>query len=560
MFSFRGGRAVAFEAMDTGQNLADDMLVAGIIDGQRHAALIAAIPQEAESTDLAIAELAIGQGALLPSALEQQLARRLRAKLVQATTWSTTRYELDADPDGLAGIRETPIDVGPSIYLGVRTFYDDSHIDAVLARGRATYLRLLGEEAEAAAFFQLGAEERTFLSTLEPEISVNGVLHLGAIDPGDGWHLVCALVISGLAEVSEQRFSMASAAVTVRPTGPARSSAPPQQRHVPAPVSSVAPAAATAPPVAMAPQPPSARVAAVPVSAPVASPLAGRGPAPVSIPAQDRVPRESMVAPDRHSSAAPAPRSSIPARNPSHPSRSSEPSRPSVPASASSPPQSRSDKPRRRSRKMSVALQGLDRQLRGRKPTAGGARAVPSGPLSQPPASNPPGRDRSHVEQLIRMRQAAQSQGPRRPRGNPEELFGRYRDATRHQRFGAAADFMSQVMEIDPDNEVFEMHHLLAQLRAKRAKPEQLKRMKLLLREHVNEELQQGFVYYAMGHLALEEGNDELAEKCFRRASELDKSNRDAERYYRIVELKRKHAEEAKGNKIFGIEVGGKKG
>ena len=60
------------------------------------------------------------------------------------------------------------------------------------------------------------------------------------------------------------------------------------------------------------------------------------------------------------------------------------------------------------------------------------------------------------------------------------------------------------------------------------------------------------------GSSAKAEKKEDNADKFFRKAMELDKNNKDAERHVRLLELRKKSAASDAQNKIFGIEIGKK--
>jgi len=92
------------------------------------------------------------------------------------------------------------------------------------------------------------------------------------------------------------------------------------------------------------------------------------------------------------------------------------------------------------------------------------------------------------------------------------------------------------------------------------ASGEGITKLRATLREMITDDQYKKFAYYALGHLSLAEKREDAAEKFFRKAVELDRNNKDAERHLRVIELRRKSAaDEGKSNKIFGIEIGKKK-
>ena len=141
----------------------------------------------------------------------------------------------------------------------------------------------------------------------------------------------------------------------------------------------------------------------------------------------------------------------------------------------------------------------------------------------------------------------------------PLDLFRAAQDALQKQKFDRAHQLMARVCADAPDNATYRLYHQWAAFRANRLSVEELNKLRTSLREKISDEKLKAFAYYALGHIALVEKKDDVAERYFSKAIELDKENTDAVRHLRILELRRKAAENDKGNKFFGIEVGGRK-
>jgi len=140
------------------------------------------------------------------------------------------------------------------------------------------------------------------------------------------------------------------------------------------------------------------------------------------------------------------------------------------------------------------------------------------------------------------------------------DLMRSAQDALREQQFGRAQELLAKACEVEPANDLYKMYRLWAGFRASALQEADVATLRNLVRDKLGDEQLKGFAHYAMGHLMLVEKKDEAAEKFFRKAKELDKNNRDAERHVRLLELRRKSsASDAAGQKIFGIEIGGPK-
>jgi hypothetical protein len=248
-------------------------------------------------------------------------------------------------------------------------------------------------------------------------------------------------------------------------------------------------------------------------------------------------------------------------------------------------------------RKLSSALQRLERNLKdlrqstptatgtaaGTATSAGGATTTSvtaSGPTTVSAAPVPPRRmsgaatapldaaaSRAHVEQLLRMRygkrgdSAAQQPAAKQAEQGKSaaDLFRQAQDLMRDNQWPRAHEAMRKVCEIESSNEQYLMYQRWAALRANVLDEDGMSKFRLSLRDKLSDDVLGKFAYYALGHLALVEKKDDAAEKLFRKALELDKHNKDAERHLRIIELRRKSAQTQANNKIFGIELGKKK-
>ena len=133
-------------------------------------------------------------------------------------------------------------------------------------------------------------------------------------------------------------------------------------------------------------------------------------------------------------------------------------------------------------------------------------------------------------------------------------------DALREQQFGRAQALLATECAAEPANDLYKMYRLWAGFRANALQEADVATLRTLVRDKLGDEQLKGFAHYAMGHIMLVDKKDEAAERFFRKAKELDRNNRDAERHVRLLELrKRGSASDASGQKIFGIEIGGPK-
>jgi tetratricopeptide (TPR) repeat protein len=239
------------------------------------------------------------------------------------------------------------------------------------------------------------------------------------------------------------------------------------------------------------------------------------------------------------------------------------PSAPLVPETPPTPPGQRSPsaRPRRRPvRKLSTALQRLDRELkqvRGNPSAPQAAAQVAPAPAPAPDG----GHARAHIEQLLRRRAtAAMTQKPAPAAATTaSDEFRLAQDALRVEQFGRAYEHLRKACDAEPNNEIYSMFCMWAAFRANSLQADDVIKLRTALRARVSDDEHKAFAYYALGHVSLAEKRDDLAEKFFRKAIELNKNNKDAERHLRIIELRRKTAaSEQRANKIFGIEIGKK--
>jgi tetratricopeptide (TPR) repeat protein len=220
-------------------------------------------------------------------------------------------------------------------------------------------------------------------------------------------------------------------------------------------------------------------------------------------------------------------------------------------------------RPRRRpTRKLSTALQRLDRELKQARGNPSAPQpAAPAAPAPAPAQAPEGGHARAHIEQLLRRRATAamvQKSAAAAPTTASDE-FKLAQEALRDQQFGRAYEHLRKACDAEPNNEVYSMFCMWAAFRANILQGDDINKLRTALRARVSDDEHKAFAYYALGHISLAEKRDDLAEKFFRKAIELNKNNKDAERHLRIIELRRKTAaSEQRANKIFGIEIGKK--
>jgi hypothetical protein len=418
----------------------------------------------------------------------------------------------------------------------------------------------------------LDDNERELLEAFDPPSSVRSAIDRLAADSLEAHQLVAMLV---LAEHAEHASRPWSAPIEVPSQQRAARGPAPMGRYVttealpeerlgpivrPRPVAA-RPATPERPQPRVAPDTaaddyafaaPSEESAARPPSAPQRPPSA---------------PQRAPSAPQQRPASAPQPRAAAPSPAPAVRRPEPEPASP-----VRRPPEAR---PRR----LGAALKRLGKELETRRahtqqlvpdevPTGTPAKPSPGAPAqaaagAAPAAATP--AEANAVRELIRRRRAMVSQQARattekKPQpASPAELMRSAQDALRDQQFGRAQELLARACEAEPSNDIYKMFRLWAAFRANALQEGDLTTFKTLVREKMNDDLHKGFAYYAMGHVMLVEKKDDNAEKFFRKAMELDKTNKDAERHVRLLELRKKSAaSDNANNKIFGIEIGKK--
>jgi tetratricopeptide (TPR) repeat protein len=498
--------------------------------------------------------------------------------------------------------------------MGVRTFYDEERVRAVLGPEGALYARMTRPLPEVAAFFELEGEELSLLSDLCGDLEVASAIEQSSADSLEAWQLLCSLAQAGMIDLSGAPISpVGSSGVrsTRALTGSYTSRGGVREERVgsgsqarmpvvrqerAAPASEPQPVVARdqqARPGSQARMPAAREERAAPRSQPqtpaaqerqtrpgpqarMPAAARGEGATPSSQPRMPAARSEQTRAfgsvagqSTRYSSATmpgvrdeqisqPALSSSqrlpaatgAPAKNAaaSPAPRASQREAPTQQPEAAPPPRQR-----RRPRKLSTALKLLDRELKQLRPVT---------PVEvAPPAATPA---KAHIEQLRRMREAARSQQkpqPAEPIAPPTgaDFFRAAQEAMREQKFAKACEGMRKACEAEPNNEVYAMYCSWTEFRSNALRDDGVNKLRLLLREKISDDDHKAFAYYALGHIALFEKKDDAAEKFFRKAVELDKHNKDAQRHLRVIELRKKTAEQDRGNKIFGIEIKSKK-
>ncbi|HKP60357.1 MAG TPA: hypothetical protein VJV78_26710, partial [Polyangiales bacterium] len=191
------------------------------------------------------------------------------------------------------------------------------------------------------------------------------------------------------------------------------------------------------------------------------------------------------------------------------------------------------------------------------KPTA----AVPARQVSAPlQPESAPEYQKAHLKELMQRRlggAAAPVDAGGAPRKDPARELRHAQDLLRDGQYSRAEEVLRALVEQTPKDDTVRAYHMWSQLRASHnLDPAQLATLRDLAKKMVSDQEQAGFGCYVLAHLYLADKKDEQAEKYFRKAHQLDKNNKDAERHVVILERRKQQGAEgdpAGQRKIFGI-------
>jgi tetratricopeptide (TPR) repeat protein len=143
------------------------------------------------------------------------------------------------------------------------------------------------------------------------------------------------------------------------------------------------------------------------------------------------------------------------------------------------------------------------------------------------------------------------------PRKDPTRELRHAQELLRDSQYARAEEVLRALIEQTPSNDVVRAYHMWSQLRASHSlDPAQLVTLRDLAKKLVPDQEHAGFGCYVLAHLFLADKKDEQAEKYFRKAHQLDKNNKDAERHVVILERRKTHGSDGDSGgqrKIFGI-------
>lgn len=208
---------------------------------------------------------------------------------------------------------------------------------------------------------------------------------------------------------------------------------------------------------------------------------------------------------------------------------------------------------------------------RGAQPTAAAAAALRN--LSPPhapsagagPMATSPEYQKAHLKELLQRKQHAGGPGEAHAaasRRDPVRELRLAQESLREGQYARAEEQLRVLAEQSPGDDIILAYHLWAQLRAaQQLELAELTKLRDLAKRMLADPAHASFACYILAHLYLAEKKDDQAEKYFRKAHLLDKTNKDAERHIVILERRKQHANDGdSGNqrRLFGISLGNK--
>jgi tetratricopeptide (TPR) repeat protein len=196
-----------------------------------------------------------------------------------------------------------------------------------------------------------------------------------------------------------------------------------------------------------------------------------------------------------------------------------------------------------------------------------GAPNATAGSPAAAPVQTSPEYQKAHLKELMNRKQhgGAGEGGPVQvsaPRRDPARELRSAQEALRDGQYARAEEILRVLVEQSPADDTIRTYYLWAQLRASQPlDASQLAKLKDLAKRLIPEAAHASFACYVLAHLYLADKKDDQAEKYFRKAHALDKTNTDAERHIVILERRKQHASEADAGgqrKFLGITLGKK--
>ncbi|HKU44023.1 MAG TPA: hypothetical protein VJR89_37940 [Polyangiales bacterium] len=589
-FAFRDGTPVSIDEPLTESSLADDFVERGLLSRDDYAQVIARVTEDlVENEDVAFCEHAVRLGFLSEEQVRAELSERVRSKLIQSMSFSNCEVQLDEDQEALLAIAEYPQKLGAAVYMGVRTFYEEDVLRGYLPDLKRNFMRLLKAPAEIARFFELDYEEVALLNAVDPQLRAAGWLASCDLEESHAQQLIALLLIGRMCEFSPTPFAQQEA----ERSGVRSAAQRPLSRPLTPGLDTGRPGSRMAMPAIREEvfEPRSVSRGAVPA---VQAPRPESGPAfdprvePGSVPATARregsgAHQSPLQAPGRREGSG-AHQSPVQPRAPSGTLR--EPAAPVVDAAAEALAEARARAREAGKRGGSYAALRLGREIEtqrksssmanpaarpesststpaARTPSSSATPAAraPAPSVVQPAAADTPEYQKQHLKELMKRRLAASGGGPAEAPGgarkDPTRELRHAQELLRDVQYARAEEVLRALVEQTPNDDTVRAYHLWAQLRASHnLDAGQLTTLRDLAKKMVSDEDTAGFGCYVLGHLYLADKKDEQAEKYFRKAHQLDKTNKDAERHVVILERRKQQGAEGDAGgqrKIFGI-------
>jgi tetratricopeptide (TPR) repeat protein len=233
-----------------------------------------------------------------------------------------------------------------------------------------------------------------------------------------------------------------------------------------------------------------------------------------------------------------------------------------TPAAAPRAPGSSANHPAMRS--PIANLNANARAAAGVQPPAAAAAAVRNLNPPQAPSPASPEYQKAHLKELLQRKHGGPAPGdaPAAARRDPVRELRHAQESLRDGQYARAEEQLRALVELSPNDEVLRTYHMWAQFRASQAlDAAQITKLRDLAKHLISQEEHAGFACYVLAHIYLADKKDDQAEKYFRKAHSLDKTNKDAERHIVILERRKQHANEVdtgSQRKFLGITLGKK--
>jgi tetratricopeptide (TPR) repeat protein len=542
-FAFRDGIPVMIEASTPEASLADDWVGRGLITRDEASDVIARVTEElVENEEVAFCEHAVMCGYITREDARAELSERIRTRLIQSLALTECEVELDESEESMIGVVEYPQKLGAAVYMGVRTFYEEEALRGYVPDLERNYVRLVKAPAEIARFFELDFEEIALLNSIDPQVHAASWFRQSDLESSHALQLIALLVVGRMCEVSTNAFVPPEAE-----RSGVRSAARPASRQA---MSAIREEVV---------EPRTRSRASIPAAKPRndGSGAWDRSTTAVDMPAYDSTKPEPSpeVVVDAAAEALAEARARVArekrgggyaAHRVPHPSETNrQPARPArqeEPAPAAAPP--------------------------ARRVQQSAPLSPPSATPQQPATAVTPEYQKAHLKELWNRRLTGAHSGdvPVQPKAAPAPTLRQAQESLRDGQFARAEEQLRALVEQSPANDTLRVYHLWAKSRAGQTlDSSQLVSLRDLAKKLVSDGEHAGFACYVLAHLYLAEKKDDQAEKYFRKAHHIDKTNKDAERHIVILERRKQQATESDtGNqrKLFGFSFskGGGKG